>query len=89
MTMGNNNHILIVLSIGEIKIHFNHEYYRPDKDAVHHALIAGAFTDYSSETLIDIKNGLITCRYAPAMQDLGKVLRSANHIAEVIQRSTQ
>ena len=89
MTTGNNNHILIVLSIGEIKIHFNHEYYRPDKEAVHRALIAGAFTDYSSDTLVDIKNGLITCRYDPAMQDLSKALRSANHIAEVILRSTQ
>ena len=87
--MGNNNHILIVLGIGEIKIHFNHKYYRPNKDAVHHALIAGAFTDYSSNTLVDIKNGLITYRYDPAMQNLGKTLRSANHIAEVILRSTQ
>lgn len=82
-----NDKILIVPNIGEVKIWFDHNYYRPDKEAVHRALIAGSFADYSSGSLADIDNGLVVCYYNPVMQEPGDALKGAARIADVIKTS--
>ena len=87
MTMKTNNRILVVPGIGEIKSFFDDNYYRPDKEAVHSALIAGAFADYASGSMADIENGMIVCNYNPVTQDPNDALRGANRIVEVIESS--
>ena len=87
MTMKTNDRILVVPEIGKIKIWFDFNYYRPDKEAVHSALIAGSFVDYSSGSLADIDNGLIVCNYNPVTQEPGDALKGAEHIADVIKKS--
>ena len=88
VTMKHNDKILIVPSIGEVKIWFDPNYYRPDKEAVRRALIAGSFADYSSGSLNDIDNGLVVCNYNPVTQEPEDALKGAARIADVIKTST-
>lgn len=87
MTMKTNGRILVVPEIGKIKIWFDFNYYRPDKEAVHSALVAGSFADYHSGSLAEMDNGLIVCEYNPVTYEPVDALKGAERIVKVIEAS--